>query len=96
MTRWEYAELSNPDSGTDAVAFSNPQRQTIVDDYKGWLQLGLKEKESSNQFLHVNLRHTNVIRICGLLGHDGWELVSHSTLTGGHEYFMFKRQIAEG
>lgn len=95
MIRWEYAELSNPDSGTDAVRFSHVQRASIVADYKKALDRGLKENQSNNAMLHLNLGHTSTIQVCGLLGHEGWELVSHATLTGGHEYFMFKRQIPD-
>lgn len=93
MAKWEYAMLSNPSDGSDGVKFSDPQRETLVDDFKGWLAKGLKAENSNNRWLHVNLTHTNVVHIAGLLGHEGWELVSHSTLTGGHEYFVFKREL---
>jgi hypothetical protein len=90
--QWEYAELSNPASGSDGVIFSHPQRRLIVDEFKGFLAKGLKAENSTNRWLHLNLGHTNVVFVAGLLGNEGWELVSHSTLTGGHEYFMFKRE----
>ena len=85
--------LSNPSSGSDGVKFSHPQRATLVDDFKGMLAKGLKAENSNNRWLHVNLGHVGVVHIAGLLGPEGWELVSHSTLTGGHEYFMFKREL---
>lgn len=81
MPRWEYAELSNPASGSDGVIFSHPQRATIVDEFKATLGKGLKAENSHTRWLHVNLGHTNVV--AGMLGYEGWELVSHSTLTGG-------------
>jgi len=94
MSRWEYAEISNPSSGTDAVHFSHPQRQTVVNDFKAILGRGLKEGQSNIHWLHLNLGHTNVLYVAGLLGNEGWELVSQSTLTGGHEYLMFKRELS--
>jgi hypothetical protein len=93
MRRWEYAELSNPAGGTDSVAFSHPQRPSLVDDYKAILQRGLKAENSNNRFLHLNLGHTSTITVAGLLGNEGWELVGQAALTGGHEYLMFKREL---
>jgi hypothetical protein len=89
----EYARLSNPDGGTDSVQFSHAQRPTLVADFKAILDRGLKAENSNVAFLHLNMRHTNVIRVSGLLGNEGWELVSYATLTKGHEYFVFKREL---
>lgn len=92
MRKWEYAEISNPASGTDSVTFSHPQRGSLVNDYKALLQRGLKEGQSNNRFLHLNLSHTNTITVAGMLGDEGWEMVSQAALTGGHEYLVFKRE----
>jgi hypothetical protein len=93
MTRWEYCQLSNPDSGTDAVVFSHGQGTTIVQEFSEALGKGLKAEHSGPAFLHLNLNHTNTTRVAGLLGERGWDLVAHATLTGGHEYWTFKREI---
>jgi hypothetical protein len=93
VTHWEYCQISNPASGTDAVTFSHPQRETIVQDFSTALGRGLKADQSNTGFLHLNLNHTNVVRVAGLLGEQGWDLATHSTLTGGHEYWTFKREL---
>jgi hypothetical protein len=93
MTRWEYCQIVNPDSGTDAVTFSHAQPETIVQEFSTALGRGLKAEQSSNGFLHLNLNHTTSVRVAGLLGERGWELATHSTLSGGHEYWTFKREI---
>jgi hypothetical protein len=95
MTRWEYCQISNPGSGTDAVVFSRPQRSTIVADFSALLGRGLKAERSNPGFLHLNLSHTNTVLVAGLLGNEGWEVVSHAVLTGGHEYWSFKRALPD-
>ncbi len=94
MTKWEYAMLSNPASGDDSVSFSQLQDPTIVQEFGAALGKGLKAERSNAGFLHLNLNHTNVVRVSGLLGERGWEMVGFSTLTGGHMYMMFRRHIA--
>ena len=96
MANWEYARLSNPESRTDSVQFSHPQRPSIVDDWKRLLDRGLKEHQSNNRWLHVNLNHTNVMAISGILGDEGWELVTYATMSGGHEFFVFQRERGTG
>jgi len=95
MPRWEFAMISNPSSGTDGVRFSMEQRPTLVQEFAAALGRGLKAENSKRDFLHLNLSHTNVVRVAGLLGQEGWELVSHAALTGGHEYLTFKRQLPD-
>lgn len=95
MPRWEYAMLSNPASGTDAVTFSHTQSPTIVEEFSKALGRGLKAEKSNPNFLHLNLGNTTPVRVAGVLGERGWELAAHSSLTGGHEYWTFKKEIAE-
>lgn len=95
MTRWEYAILSNPQSGTDSVGFSRVQEAGIVAEFDRRLGKGLKAGQSHAGFLHLNLRYVSSVVVAGHLGDLGWELVSHAVLTGGHEYWTFKRQVAE-
>ena len=96
MTQWEYCQLSNPASGTDAVRFSNQQAATMVSEFSTELGRGLKAENSHQAGLHLNLNHTTSIVVAGLLGNRGWELVSHAVLTGGHEYWTFKRPYGWG
>ena len=96
MARWEYCILSNPASGTDGVTFSHAQPEGMVAEVSGQLGRGLKAEQSNNGFLHLNLNHTVPVRVAGLLGNARWELVSHAVLTGGHEYWTFKRPLGEG
>jgi hypothetical protein len=93
--RWEYCLISNPNSGTDGVTFSRPQQTTIVQEFSTALARGLKAENSNNGFLHLNLNHTNTMVVAGLLGEQGWEMVTHAVLTGGHEYITFKRPLDE-
>jgi hypothetical protein len=93
MIRWEYAMLSNPATGTDSVSFSRPQGGALVRELSQALGRGLKAEQSNPSFLHLNLNHTNMVLVSGVLGERGWELVGMSTLTGGHAYLMFKRQV---
>lgn len=93
MRRWEYCMVSNPASGNDAVIFSHRQHEGIVQDFSAALGKGLKAENSRLDFLHLNLVHTHTTRVAGLLGERGWELVSHAVLTGGHEYWSFKREL---
>ncbi len=93
MSRREYAMLSNPASGTDGVTYSHVQPDTIVQEFSLALGRGLKAERSNPRFLHVNMSHTNIVTVSGLLGERGWELAGYSTLSGGHEYAMFKRQL---
>ena len=58
------------------------------------LQRGLHARDSRDEFLHLNLNHMNSVTVAGFLGQHGWDLVSHAVLTGGHEYWTFKRLIA--
>jgi hypothetical protein len=90
--RLEYCMISNPDSGTDGVRFSQPQRSSLVSEFSSALGRGLKAENSNTSFLHLNLNHTNTVAVAGLLGQDGWELVTHAVLTGGHEYLTFRRE----
>lgn len=92
MRRWQYAILSNPASGTDGVAFSHSQSATLVPEASADLGRGLKPEQSSPAFLHLNLNHTTPIQVSGMLGDHGWELAGYSTLTGGHEYWIFKKE----
>jgi hypothetical protein len=94
VAQWEYCQISNPQSGTDAVVFSRPQPR-IVEQYSTALGRGLKAEHSGPQFLHLNLNHVNAVSVAGTLGFQGWELVSHAVLTGGHEYWTFKRLLQE-
>jgi hypothetical protein len=93
MRRWEYCQFANPASGTDAVNFSHQQPQTMVQEFSAALGRGLKAQTSGVWRLHVNLNHASTVQVAGLLGERGWELVGHSVLTGGHEYWTFKREI---
>jgi hypothetical protein len=93
MVTWEYAQILNPDSGTDSVVFSRPQDPGIVSEFSRLLGKGLKAESSKPHFLHLNLNHTSTVVVAGILGNRGWELVSHATLTGGHEYWTFKKAI---
>jgi hypothetical protein len=93
LAKWEYCILSNPASGTDAVTFSHGQPEGTVAWFSEQLGRGLKAENSHNSFLHVNLNHTTPVRVAGLLGLAGWELVSHAVLTGGHEYWTFKKAV---
>jgi hypothetical protein len=61
-----------------------------------WVRTRVESRASNNMFLHLNLNHTTAVRVAGLLGERGWELATHSTLTGGHEYWTFKRELSEG
>src|SRR5689334_21872245 len=88
--RWEYCTVADAHSGTDAVLFSRAQRPTLVADYSKRLARGLKAEFSNPGFLHLNMGHTNVVVVAGLLGEEGCELVSHAVLTGGHQYLTFK------
>ena len=93
MPRWEYALFSNPASGDDGVTFSHPQPSSMVKEFSAVLGRGLKAENSNVIWLHINMNHTNMARVCGLLGERGWEMVGFSTLTGGHAYMMFRRQL---
>jgi hypothetical protein len=93
MRRWEYCMISNPQSGTDAVIFSHGQPEGIVQEFSTALGKGLKAEYSRRDFLHLNFGHTHITRVAGLLGERGWEMVAHAALTGGHEYWTFKREI---
>jgi hypothetical protein len=94
MAQWECCQISNPQSGTDAVIFSKAQHPSIVQEYAAVLGRGLKAEQSTAQFLHLNLNYANTVMVAGMLGHQGWELVSHSVLTGGNDYWTFKRPMA--
>ena len=96
MTRWEYALISSPASGTDGVTFSRPQQAGIVKEFSAALGRGLKAEQSNASFLHLNLNHTNTTVVSGLLGDRGWEICGFATLTGGHAYLMFKRAVTDG
>ena len=52
----------------------------------------MKAEHSNHGFLHLNLNHTQPVYVAGMLGNEGWEMVSHAVLTGGHEYWTFKRE----
>lgn len=91
-TRWEYCQISNPASGTDAVRFSQTQ-PGIVQEASGALGRGLKAEYSKPHFLHLNLNHISTVTVAGFLGDRGWELVSHAVLTGAHEYWTFRRPL---
>ena len=93
MTSWEFAELSNPHTGKDGIIFSRPQDASVLREFSARLQRGVKAEQSYPQWIHLNLNHTNVVYAAGILGELGWDLVSHACLTGGHEYFMFKRPL---
>src|SRR5574338_487247 len=93
MATWEFCQLSNPGSGTDSVQFSHQQGATMVDEASKYLGRGLKAKFSNASFLHLNLNRTSAVIVAGMLGGWGWELVTHSTLTGGHEYWTFRREL---
>ena len=95
MARWEYCQIRNPASGDDAVLFSHQQSQDLVPEFSAALQKGLKAERSTRQFFHLNLNHTNAVSVAGLLGEYGWEIVNHSVLTGGHEYYTFRRALGE-
>jgi hypothetical protein len=95
MARWEYAIFSNPASGDDGIRFSHGQKATIVQDAASFFGRGLKAEHSNNLWLHINLNNTKTTNVCGFLGDRGWELAGYSTLTGGHEYFIFKRQLSD-
>jgi hypothetical protein len=95
VARWEYAQVANPESETDFIRFSQPQSADIVQWFSQSLGRGLKAERSDPAFLHLNLNHTTTVHVAGLLGILGWELVSHATLTGGHEYWTFKRQLSD-
>jgi hypothetical protein len=92
VANWEYCILSNPASGTDAVTFSHRQREGLVSEFSGRLGKGLKAENSNNGYLHINLNHAQPVSVAGILGNEEWELVSHAVLTGGHEYWTFKRE----
>lgn len=94
MSRWQYAMFSNPQSGSDGVTFSHPQEPTIVQEFSVALGRGLKAENSNLSWLHVNMGHTNMARIAGLLGERGWRNVGFSTLTGGHAYMLFEKELA--
>ena len=93
MTLWQYAQISNPASGADAVQFSHSQPAAIVAEFSAALGRGLKAEQSKPHYLHPNLNHTTSVRVAGELGARGWELVSHAVLTGGHEYWTFKKPL---
>jgi hypothetical protein len=95
LTRWQYAMISNPQSGTDSVAFSHPQGPGLVKEMSAALGKGLKADDSNEVFLHINLNHTKTVWVSGALGARGWELVGYSTLTGGHEYWVFKKELED-
>jgi hypothetical protein len=93
MTRWQYAMISNPQSGTDAVTFSQAQGADFVREAAEALGKGVKANDSNEVFLHLNLNQTRTVWVSGFLGARGWELVGYSTLTGGHEYWVFKKEV---
>ena len=95
MTRWEYAYIANPANGTDGVGFSHAQPDGIVQEFSAVLGRGLKADKSGTGFLHLNLNFVHPIVVAGQLGQRGWELVNHSVLTGGHEYYHFKRELPQ-
>ena len=72
---------------------AHPQPPNIVQESFAALARGLKADQSTAGILHLNLNHTNSVRVAGLLGERGWELVTHSVLTGGHEYWTFRRLL---
>ena len=92
MPRMEFCQIANPDSGTDGVYFSHNQTD-IVQAASAYLGKGLKAEHSNDGFLHLNLNNTRAVIVAGFLGRQGWDLVSHACLTGGHEYWTFKRPI---
>lgn len=93
MTRWQYAMFLNPASGDDGVKFSHPQEADIVAQFSQALGRGLKAERSNPSWLHVNLNNTDMTHIAGLLGERGWKMVGFSTLTGGHSYMMFEKEL---
>jgi hypothetical protein len=95
MARWEFAMFSNPASGDDGVAFSHSQASSIVSEFSDRLGRGMRAERSDPTWLNVNMNHTNMARIAGLLGERGWQMVGFSTLTGGHAYMMFTRQLPD-
>jgi hypothetical protein len=95
VQRWEYAMISNPSSGADGILFSRHQDQSILGEFSAALGRGMKPSSSNTGYIHLNLNHTNTTFVAGLLGERGWELVSHAVLTGGHEYWTFKRVITD-
>lgn len=94
MTRWEFCQLRNPDRGTDGVYFSHRQHDGFVEAASARLGRGLKAERSDGSFLHLNLNNYSAVGVAGFLGEQGWELVSHAVLTGGHEYWTFRRTLA--
>jgi len=94
MTTWEFAQLSNPASGADSVKFSHQQAADLVGLASAYLGKGLKAENSNAGYLHINLNHTTPVIVASMLGNWGWELVAHATLTGGHEYWTFRRERA--
>lgn len=93
MAKWEYAQFSNPANGDDGVMFSHSQSPTMVQEFSQMLGRGLKAQNSNQFWLHLNMTHVNQVAVCGRLGERGWELVGFATLTGGHAYWMFKREL---
>ena len=94
MPQWEYCQLVNPDKGTDGVYFSRKQPVEFLRAARERLQRGLHARDSRAEFLHLNPNAMNSVTVAGFLGQHGWDLVSHAVLTGGHEYWTFKRLIA--
>lgn len=94
MQRWEYAMLSDPDTGDDGVLFSHDQGPQFVPHVSKLLGRGLKAERSNGRWLHVNMSHTNPVVILGLLGEMGWELCGFATLPGGHAYWTLKRPLS--
>jgi hypothetical protein len=93
MARWQYALFSNPQSGNDGVTFSHAQPATIVQEFAAALGRGLKAENSNAGWLHLNLNHTTMIRVAGLLGERGWHMTGFSMLLGGHAFMTFEKEL---
>lgn len=83
-TRWQYAQLRIR-TGTltaalapDYVTFSHVQAPGLVQYAKSRLGQGLKENESSDWVLSVNMRHITPLGVLAFLGDLGFEGYSYS------------------
>jgi hypothetical protein len=83
-TRWQYAQLRirfgtlSAKLAADYVTFSHVQAPGLVQYAKSRLGQGLKEKESTDRVLSMNMSHITPLEVLAFLGDLGFEGYSYS------------------
>jgi hypothetical protein len=91
MNRWQYCILGKPEPGPHTLIFSHSQGDALVRDFAAALGPAVKPERSNAGYLELDFAYAPPVRIAGMLGERGWELVSHA-VDGGREFWTFKKQ----